>query len=200
MVEENKGKAETDVEDGRTTFNKLKGMKVYDADGKVFGHVSDIEINKSTLSPTKLVIHKGFFGEYLRINLKYIEKIARDAIHLWISPIKNLVGAKVLDSEGEEIGEVKEAEKGKDGELEYIRMETKVIRTRNEYEEEIDSYTVPMLSFEDMSVTLPTPPLEEDSVATSMDLNQEDIYIEAEEITDVGRDCIKLKKEREEYI
>ncbi len=191
---------EGEVEDGRTTFNKLKGMKVYACDGEVFGHVSDIEMNKSTLNPTKLVIHKGFFGEYLRINLKYVEKITRDAIHLWISPIKNLVGNKVLDGNGEEIGEVKEAEKGKDGDLEYIRMETKVIRTKNEDEEEIESYTVPMLSFEDMSVTLPTPPIEGESMPTRMDMNKEDIYIEAEDITDVGKECIKLKKKKEEYI
>ncbi|MFW6176717.1 MAG: PRC-barrel domain-containing protein, partial [Thermoplasmatota archaeon] len=72
-----------DIQNGRTTFNSIKGTKVFDADGEVFGHVSDIVINQSTLNPTKLIIHKGFFGEYLRVNLKYIDKINPDAIHLW---------------------------------------------------------------------------------------------------------------------
>ncbi len=190
---------EDEVQDGRTTFNSIKGTKVYDADGEVFGHVSDIVINQSTLNPTKLIIHKGFFGEYLRVNLKYVDKITPDSIHLWISPAKNLVGAKVLDSEGTDMGVVKEAEKDKNGDLEYIRIESKILRTMDE-DEQIEAYTVPMMSFDDMSVTLPTSPLEEGPIATHIDVNREDIYIESEDITDVGKDCIKLSKKKEEYI
>lgn len=188
-----------DEEEGRTTFNRIRGMDVYDADGEPFGHVHDLEINKTTLNPTKLVIHKGFFGDYMRINLKYIDKITPESIHLWISPAKNLRGTRVIDVEGDDIGEVKEAEKGKEGDLEYIRVETRIIRTKDDEEHQIDTYAVPMLSFEDMSVTLPTP-LEGGEVATRMDMNKEDIYIEADDILDVGKDCIRLKKRKEEYI
>ena len=188
-----------DLQNGRTTFNSIKGTKVYDADGEVFGHVSDIEINQTTLNPTKLVIHKGFFGEYLRVNLKYVDKITTDSIRLWISPAKNLIGAKVLDSEGTDIGVVREAEKDKQGDLEYIRVESKILRTMDE-DEQIEAYTVPMMSFDDMSITLPTSPLEEGPIATHIDVNREDIYIESEDIVDVGKDCIKLSKKKEEYI
>lgn len=190
---------EEDIQDGRTTFNSIKGTKVYDADGGVFGHVSDIVINQTTLNPTKLIIHKGFFGEYLRVNLKYVDKITPNAIHLWISPAKNLVGARVLDSEGTDIGVVKEAEKDKRGDLEYIRVESKIIRAMDD-NEQIEAYTVPMMSFDDMSVTLPTSPLEEGPIATHINVNREDIYIESEDITDVGKECIKLSKKKEEYI
>ncbi len=190
---------EEEEEEGRTTFNSIRGMDVYDADGESFGHVHDIEINKTTLNPTKLIIHKGFFGEYMRINLKYIDKITSKAIHLWISPAKNLRGTRVIDINGDDIGSVKEAEKGKEGSLEYIRVETRVIRTKDDEEHQIDTYAVPMLSFEDMSVTLPTP-LDEGDVATRMDMIKEDIYIEANDILDVGKDCVRLKKRKEEYI
>ena len=195
----NKKTKKDQIENGRTTFNSIKGTKVYDADGEVFGHVSDIEINRSTLNPTKLIIHKGFFGEYLRVNLKYVDKITSDSIHLWISPAKNLVGANVLDSEGTNIGVVREAEKDKTGDLEYIRVESKILRTMDD-EEQIEAYTVPMMSFDDMSITLPTSPLEEGPIATHIDVNREDIIIESEDIIDVGKDCIKLAKKKEEYI
>lgn len=194
MEEEDNGS-----EEGRTTFNKLRGMDVYDSDDGSFGHVHDIEINKSTLNPTKLIIHKGFFGEYMRVDLKYIEKITDNSIHLWISPAKNLIGTNVIDSHGDEMGEVKEAEKAKEGGLEYIKVETRVIRTKDDDEEQLETYTVPMLSFEDMSVSLPAP-VEEGSVATSMDMNIETIHIESDEIIDVGKDCVRLKKRKEEYI
>ncbi len=190
---------EENEEEGRTTFNRIRGMDVYDADGESFGHVHDIEINKTTLNPTKLIIHKGFFGEYMRINLKYIDKITSEAIYLWISPAKNLLGTRVIDAEGDEMGKVKEAERGKDKDLEYIRIETRLIRTKDDEEQQIDTYAVPMLSFEDMSVTLPTP-VEESGVATSMDMTKEELYIEADDIIDVGKDCIRLKKNKEEYI
>ncbi|MFP4001471.1 MAG: PRC-barrel domain-containing protein [Candidatus Natronoplasma sp.] len=194
MSEEKNGSQE-----GRTTFNKLRGMDVYDSEGESFGHVHDIEINKTTLNPTKLIIHKGFFGEYMRINLKYIDKITEDSIHLWISPAQNLIGTKVIDSKGDEMGEVKEAERSKEGGLEYIKLETRVIRTKDDDERPIETYTVPMLSFEDMSVTLPAP-LERGDMATKMDMNREMIYIEADEIIDVGKDCIRLKKKKEKYV
>ena len=135
----------------------------------------------------------------MRVDLKYIEKITRDSIHLWISPAKNLIGTRVVDSEGDEMGEVKDAEKDKDGELAYIMVETRVIRTKDDDEESVETYTVPMLSFEDMSVTLPTP-LEDGSVATRIEMDHEKICIEAEDITDVGKDCIKLKKKKEDYV
>ena len=188
-----------ETENGRTTFNNLKGTKVYDADGELFGHVSDIEINRTTLNPTSLIIHKGFFGEYLEINLKYVEKITSDRIDLWISPVKNLVGTRVLDSEKTEIGYVKEAEKDKNGDLEYIRVEARIIRTRDE-DGELESYTVPMMSFEDMSIALPTSPMEEGPIATYMDVETKDIIIDSEDIVSAHKDKIILSGKKEEYI
>lgn len=190
---------EEETENGRTTFNNLKGTKVYDLDGELFGHVSDIEINRTTLNPTSLIIHKGFFGEYLKINLKYVDKITSDRIDLWISPVKNLVGTRVLDSGKTEIGTVKEAEKDKNGDLEYIRVEARIIRTRDE-DGELESYTIPMMSFEDMSIALPTSPMEEGPIATYMDVETKDIIIDSEEIISVHKDKIVLSGKKEEYI
>ncbi len=190
---------EEENEDGRTTFNQIKGMKVYDADGEKIGHVSDVEINQATLNPTKLMIHKGFFGEYLRVNLKYIDKVTRDGIYLWISPARNLVGYQVLDVDGTEMGEVREAEKDQDGNLEYIRVETRIIRTREE-DEELEAYALPSMSFEDMSITLPASPMDEGPIATHLDVKTEEIYVNSEDIVDVGKDCIRLKGKKERYM
>lgn len=189
---------EEEEKDGRTTFKTLRGAKVYDADGEEFGHVSDIEMNLTTLNPTHLIIHKGFFGEYLRINMKYIDEVKRDKIRLWISPVKNLVGARVVDRGGTDIGRVLEAEKDKDGHLEYIRVETRIIETRDE-EEELDRYIAPTMPFQDMSVTLPTSPLEEGPVPTQFDLNTEEIVIKTEDISDVHKEKIVLRKAKEYY-
>ncbi len=198
---EDRSDAERDIlsSDGRTTFNDIKGTKVYDAEGEVLGHVEDIEINRTTLNPTKLIIHKGFFGRYLRINLKYVEKITRDSIHLWISPAENLEGARVLDKEGEEIGKVTEAQKSKEGDLEYIKAETSLIQTRNG-DDKMDTYTIPMTSFEDMSISLPPASYEDESIPTHLDVNKKALYLEADEIIDVGKGCIRLRKDKEKYL
>lgn len=198
MEKEGKNGLEDSLE-GRTTFNRIKGVKVFDADGEPFGHVDDVEINMSTLNPTRLIIHKGLFGEYMRVNLKYIEKVTKDAIHLWISPAKNLVGSEVIDSEGDKVGEVIEGGKGKNGSLEYIKVQTRIIRTKDEDEDQVETYTVPMMSFEDMSVSLPTP-IREGDIATRMEMNRENLYIEAEEVIDVGKNCIRLKGKKEKYV
>ncbi|MFW6041062.1 MAG: PRC-barrel domain-containing protein [Thermoplasmatota archaeon] len=184
---------------GRTTFNEMKGTKVYDSEGTLFGHVSDIEINLTTLNPTNLIIHKGFFGEYIKINLKYIEKITPNEIKLWISPAKRLEGSRVVDCEGNEIGEVKEAEKDRDGNLEYIRVEARIIRTKNE-RGEFNTYAVPITSFEDMSLAVPTAHIEEGSIAGYMDIGTRKITIDAKDIVKVYEDKIVLSCKKEEYI
>jgi len=183
---------------GRTTFNELKGMKVYDADGEKFGHVSDIELNQATLSPTHLIIHKGFFGEYVKVNMKYIEKIEPNEIHLWISPMRRLIGYRVFDSEGTEFGRVEEAEKDKNGDLEYLRVSARFIKTMDE-EEDLETYIAPMMPFEDMSLTLPSTPLEEGPIATQFRLQTREVFVYAEDIMSVHEDRIVLNKKKEFY-
>lgn len=185
--------------DGRTSFGRLKGTKVYDSEGNVFGHVSDIEINRSTLSPTCLIIHKGFFGDYLRIDLKYVAKITTSKITLWISPEKNLVGTRVIDSEEKDIGRVVEAEKDRNGDLEYIRVEMSILQTEG-VEGKKEDHPLPIMSFDDMTVAFPTSPLDEGPVTTNLDVRREEVVIDAENIVTVRKDKIYLSKEKESYI
>ena len=185
--------------EGKTTFKEILGTHVYDAMGEHFGHVDDIEINKTTLSPTGLIIHKGFFGEYFKIDLKYIDKITSDKIYLWICPEKNLLDTKVVDCEEVEIGRVVEAEKDKEGDLEYIRVRAKILKTRDD-EGEIERYAVPMMSFEDMTITLPTSPIEEGHAPSYMDVETRDINIDSDEIETVEEARVVLSKKKEEYI
>ncbi|MEF8874831.1 MAG: PRC-barrel domain-containing protein, partial [Candidatus Thermoplasmatota archaeon] len=196
--EDSEGKGEASA-DGRTTFNNIKGTKVYDADGEEVGRVSDVEVNLTTLNPTRLIIHKGFFGKYLRINLKYVEKVTRDSIQLWITPAKNLVGTKVMDIEDTEMGRVEEAQRSKDGDLEYIKAVTSLISTRDG-EGKMDTYTIPITSFEDMSISLPPASFKEEPMPTHLDVDKRTLYIEADEIIDVGKDCIRLRKKKENYL
>ncbi|MFO8110127.1 MAG: PRC-barrel domain-containing protein [Thermoplasmata archaeon] len=185
--------------DGRTTFNKIKGIKVYDAGGELFGHVDDIEINMSTMIPTHLIIHKGFFGGCFRVNIRYVDKIEQDKISLWISTIKNLVGTKVTDSVGTDIGTVKQAVKGKDGKLEYIQVNVRIVETgKRDYE--LNRYIVPMMPFEDFSLSLPAGSLEDEGVAKNVDLLTEEISLGADEIRDIHKDRIVLKKRKEGYL
>lgn len=185
--------------DGRTTFNNIKGTKVFDGDGEELGSVSDIEINLTTLNPTRLIIHKGFFGKYLRINLKYVEKITRDFIKLWITPAKNLVGTRVLDIDTTEIGRVEEAHKGKDGDLEYIKVVTSLIRAHDDEKGE-DTYAIPMTSIDDATISLPPTSFEEEPVPSYIDLDKETVLIDADEIIDVGKECIRLREKKEKYL
>lgn len=185
--------------DGRTTFSKIRGTKVYDADGEKFGHVSDVEMNRSTLNPTHLIVHKGFFGEYLRVNLKYVEKITPDEIRLWISPAKNLVGMRVLDAESNEVGVVKEAEKDRDGDLEYVRADVRVLMTKEEGEK-LNKYMVPTMPMDDMSISFQATPLEEGPMSPQIELFTEEIYIDAEDIVNVGKDCIKISMTKDELL
>ncbi len=187
------------AKDGRTTFNRVKGIKVYDAEGELFGHVDDIEMNRTTMIPTHLIIHKGFFGEYFRINIRYIDKIQEDKILLWISPIQNLIGATVTDNMGTDMGTVKHAVKGKDGKLEYVRVNVRIVKTRKE-DHELNRYIVPMMPFEDMSLSLPSGPVEGGSATTNIDLITEQITVGVDEIRDIHKDRIVLKHRKDEYL
>ncbi|MGM0509982.1 MAG: PRC-barrel domain-containing protein [Thermoplasmatota archaeon] len=189
---------EAGKKNGRTTFTELRGMKVYDADGEFFGRVSDIELNQATLNPTHLIIHKGFFGEYVKVNMKYIEKITRSEINLWISPMRKLKGYRVFDSEGTEFGRVEEAEKDRNGDLEYLRVSARFIKTLDE-EEELETYIAPMMPFEDMSLTMPSTPMEEGPMGTHFNLRTEDVFVYAEDVLSVHEDKIILNKKKDFY-
>ncbi len=184
---------------GRTTFKELKGTKVYSADGEHFGHVNDLELNRSTLNPTHLIVHKGFFGGCIRVNLKYVENITPKGIKLWISPVTELVGAKVMDVDGKEMGVVKEAEKNVKGNLEYIRVEARIITKVGE-RECLETYIIPIMPFDDMNLSIPVGTLEEGTIASPVDVKVVNLKVNAEEIISVHKDLIVLGKKKEEYL
>ncbi len=185
--------------DGRTTFRKLRGTKVYGSGGELFGHVSDIEINRSTLNPTHLIIHKGFFGERLRVNMKYIDRMDDDGIKLWISPIKDLIGTRVFDRKGTDMGVIKEAERNKDGDIEYIRVEVRFIKKVSD-EDSVETYIVPVMPFDDMNISIPPTPLDDGTLATRVELETGTVLVKTEDILSVHKDRIILRKAKEEYV
>ncbi len=185
--------------DGRTTFKKLKGIKVYSSNGQHFGHVTDLEMNRSTLNPTHLIVHKGFFGGHIRVNLKYIDSITPEGIKLWISPVAELLGAKVKDVEGKEMGVVNEAEKNAEGNLEYVRVEARVITKVGE-RECIESYIIPVMPFDDMNLSIPVGTLDEGTISSPVDVKVVNIMVKAEEIISIHKNLIVLGKKKEEYL
>ncbi len=184
---------------GRTTFRRLKGTKVYGANGEPFGHVTDLEMNRSTLNPTHLIVHKGFFGGTVRVNLKYVESITSQAIRLWISPVEELVGAKVKDSAGKDMGVVREAEMNAEGNLEYVRVEARVI-TRTEHRECTDSYIIPVMPYDDMSLSIPPGVLDDGTIISPVEVKVLDMMVDAKEIVSLHKDVIVLGKRKEDYL
>ncbi len=184
--------------EGRIFFSRFKGIDVIDAEGNRFGHVDDIEMNKTTLTPTHLLIHKGFFGEHFRINMKYIDRVVSDKIILWISPIKTLMGTIVTDSKGNDIGTVKHAVKNQEGKLEYLIVEARIIRKRKE-DREVDRFIVPMMPFEDISLTLPSA-MGDSSISLYYDLRTGEITVMPDDIESVHKDRIVLARSKEEYL
>lgn len=184
--------------EGRTTFNRLKGAKVFSTDGELFGHLDDLEVNSSTLNPTHIIVHKGFFGGDVRINLKYVESVSPDGIRLWISPVEELVGAKVYDKDGKEMGIVKEAEKSSSGKLEYIRVSVRIV-TKCDEPGHMKTYIIPVIPFEDMSLSVPHGTLG-DEIASPVDVKATELLIRSNEITSVHRKFIVLSKTRDDYI
>ena len=186
-----------DPAQGRITFKGLKGTKVYGADGELFGHIDDLELNRATLNPTHLIIHKGLFGEYLRINLKYIDSLDEDGVKLWISPVKELIGARVLDKNGTEIGLVREAERNPDGDLEYVRVEVRLIEKTNK-EDFVETIVIPMMPFEDMSLSLS--PMDDGTILPKIRFDTRDVLIRSDDIISLHKGRIVLRKDKEEYL
>ncbi len=192
MVEDKPG-------DGKITFKQLRGVNVYGADGELFGHIHDLEMTRSTLNPTHLIIHKGFFQEHIRINLKYIDHMDDEGVKLWISPIKDLIGARVLDRKGNDMGVVKEAERNKDGDIEYIQIESRFIKKVGE-KDTVETYIVPVMPFDDMTLSIPPTPVDDGTLATRVELETRDILVRTEDILSIHKDRLVLRKLKEDYV
>jgi sporulation protein YlmC with PRC-barrel domain len=83
------------------------GRKVFAKTGEEIGVVKELFINPKNFSVKAINVYKGPFKFEHYIGREYIENFGTDGIILNIIPLEDIVGKKVIDSDGREIGKVK---------------------------------------------------------------------------------------------
>ncbi len=87
---------------------ELKGKKVMAANGKDIGTIQEIRLDPKTMDLDGIEIDRGFFGTDTFIGKKYITSLSSEGAVLNMSPVADYKGLKVFDSNGKEVGTVKE--------------------------------------------------------------------------------------------
>ncbi len=83
------------------------GSKVFAKTGEEIGVVKELFIDRKNLSVKAINVYKGAFKFEHYISKEYIENFGPEGIILNIMPLENVVGKKVVDNAGREIGKVK---------------------------------------------------------------------------------------------
>jgi sporulation protein YlmC with PRC-barrel domain len=83
------------------------GNKVFTKNGGEIGVVKELYINRNTLSIEGITVYKSPFKYDHYIGKEYIENFGTDGIILNIVPLEEMMGKKVIDSSGYEVGKVK---------------------------------------------------------------------------------------------
>jgi sporulation protein YlmC with PRC-barrel domain len=102
-----KGKAVEDV----VVDKAIIGSKVFAKNGKELGVVKELYINPKDLNVKAVNIYKSPFKFDHFISKEYIDTLGPDGVILNIIPLEDLIGKKVLDSNGRKIGKVKDFDK-----------------------------------------------------------------------------------------
>lgn len=89
-------------------LEEIRGRKVIDDRGKEIAKVKEIHIDPKTLRVEGMTIDGGLFRENDYIGRGYICSISDEAVVLCETPLTEYIGMKVLDSEGKDMGKVKE--------------------------------------------------------------------------------------------
>ncbi|MBN2458129.1 PRC-barrel domain-containing protein [Candidatus Woesearchaeota archaeon] len=64
----------------RSPLPKIKGMEVFDSNGKVVGFVSDIEVDGTSQEFKAIIIRKNRFGREFRLESKFIKTVGYNII------------------------------------------------------------------------------------------------------------------------
>jgi len=108
-VIKHKGKALKDT----IKLSKVYGHKVLSKEGKNLGNLREIHIDPKKLTIEGVLVDRGIFGESNYIGKNYIEAITSTAIILKITPITDIEGRSVYDSNGRKVGKVKSMTRSK---------------------------------------------------------------------------------------
>jgi len=88
--------------------NELEGKKVMGANGKEVGKIIQIRLDHDSLNFDGIEMDRGFFGHDTFIGKDYIESLSDTGAVLNMNPAKDYKGMHIMDSNGKEVGKVKE--------------------------------------------------------------------------------------------
>lgn len=88
--------------------NELKGKNVMALNGNEVGKIMEIRLDPVSLNLDGIEIDRGFFGLDTFIGRSYINSLTMDGAVLNMTPVSDYKGLHVFDSNGKEVGTVKE--------------------------------------------------------------------------------------------
>ena len=88
--------------------NELKGKKVMALNGKEVGKIMEVRLDPTSLNLDGIEMDRGFFGLDTFVGRNYIESLSMDGAVLNMTPVSDYKGLNVFDSNGKEVGKVKE--------------------------------------------------------------------------------------------
>jgi sporulation protein YlmC with PRC-barrel domain len=91
-------------------IQSLLGKKVRDSNGKDVGLVTEVRLDPKTLNFDGIEMDRGLFGTYTFIGRKYITTLSEEGAVLNMNIVTDYKGLKVFDSDGKEVGTVKEVQ------------------------------------------------------------------------------------------
>src|SRR3989344_4668104 len=94
--------------EGTVNAEDVKGSKVLTNQGKEIEKVVELRIDQDNFSLAGILVRRGIITEDLFVGSEYIKGISTEGIVLKMTPYTELVGMKVFDAHGKEIGKVKE--------------------------------------------------------------------------------------------
>lgn len=105
------------------SFRSWIGKKVISKSGDIIGKVQDFRFSKSTIAG--IVVMKNI--SRLFIGNEFISAVSADAVMLSIDPVTMLVGKKVFDANGKEMGKVARlVRKGSSNSFEAVIIKKKI--------------------------------------------------------------------------
>jgi sporulation protein YlmC with PRC-barrel domain len=139
--------------------------------------------------------------------MEYIEKFEGDKVFLKISPVTKLVGKKVKDSNGHDVGKIVEVIRvGETNVLEEIVVKTKIMFTKEkgayEHEDPLPGEKKPIGEVRtsiESPLTAPSSDVDSAMYSSNTETFKEDITIPAKYIDSIG-DNIQLNVTKEELI
>ncbi|MBI2545888.1 PRC-barrel domain-containing protein [Candidatus Woesearchaeota archaeon] len=99
--------------EGSVETSKIIGKKVLAASGQRIGSIRAIYLNPNDLAVQGITVKRGAFEHDDCFSASQIKSLGKDGAVLSVTPISELIGLKVYDAAGRNIGKVKRVQPGK---------------------------------------------------------------------------------------